>query len=65
MQLLMYEGTTYGVGYNFGQIRRLELTFIKRIASTTRRNSEDADMKNTMYSATFAATKDYNSWCSL
>jgi hypothetical protein len=50
------EGTTYGVGYNFGQFA-LGVDVHKTNRSTTD-GTLDADMKNTMYSATFAATKD-------
>jgi hypothetical protein len=50
------EGTTYGVGYNFGQFA-LGVDVHKTNRSTTNLTL-DADMKNTMYSATFAATKD-------
>ncbi len=50
------EGTTYGVGYNFGQFA-LGVDVHKTNRSTTD-GTADADMKNTMYSATFAATKD-------
>jgi hypothetical protein len=50
------EGTTYGVGYNFGQFA-LGVDVHKTNRSTTT-GTLDADMKNTMYSATFAATKD-------
>jgi len=49
-------GTTYGVGYNFGQFA-LGVDVHKTNRSST--NSTTAvDMKNTMISATFAATKD-------
>jgi len=50
------EGTTYGVGYNFGQFA-LGVDVHKTNRSSTNLTL-DADMKNTMYSATFAATKD-------
>ena len=50
------EGTTYGVGYNFGQFA-LGVDVHKTNRSDTT-GTADADMKNTMYSATFAATKD-------
>jgi hypothetical protein len=50
------EGTTYGVGYNFGQFA-LGVDVHKTNRSNTT-GTADADMKNTMYSATFAATKD-------
>ena len=50
------EGTTYGVGYNFGKFA-LGVDVHKTNRSTTNLTL-DADMKNTMYSATFAATKD-------
>ena len=50
------EGTTYGVGYNFGQFA-LGVDVHKTNRSTTN-GTLDQDMKNTMYSATFAATKD-------
>ena len=50
------EGTTYGVGYNFGQFA-LGVDVHKTNRSTTT-GTVDADMKNTMFSATFAATKD-------
>jgi hypothetical protein len=50
------EGTTYGVGYNFGQFA-LGVDVHKTNRSDTS-GTADADMKNTMYSATFAATKD-------
>ena len=50
------EGTTYGVGYNFGKFA-LGVDVHKTNRSTTT-GTLDADMKNTMYSATFAATKD-------
>ena len=50
------DGTTYGVGYNFGQFA-LGVDVHKTNRSTTD-GTADADMKNTMYSATFAATKD-------
>ena len=50
------DGTTYGVGYNFGQFA-LGVDVHKTNRSTTT-GTLDADMKNTMYSATFAATKD-------
>ena len=50
------EGTTYGVGYNFGQFA-LGVDVHKTNRQTTT-GTLDADMKNTMYSATFAATKD-------
>ena len=50
------EGTTYGVGYNFGQFA-LGVDVHKTNRSTTN-GTADADMKNTMMSATFAATKD-------
>jgi len=50
------EGTTYGVGYNFGQFA-LGVDVHKTNRSNTT-GTLDADMKNTMYSATFAATKD-------
>ena len=49
-------GTTYGVGYNFGQFA-LGVDIHKTNRSTTDATT-DVDMKNTMYSATFAATKD-------
>ena len=49
-------GTTYGVGYNFGQFA-LGVDVHKTNRSTTT-GTVDADMKNTMFSATFAATKD-------
>jgi hypothetical protein len=50
------DGTTYGVGYNFGQF-----ALGVDVHKTNRSNATgtvDADMKNTMFSATFAATKD-------
>ena len=50
------DGTTYGVGYNFGQFA-LGVDVHKTNRSTTN-GTLDADMKNTMFSATFAATKD-------
>ena len=50
------EGTTYGVGYNFGQFA-LGVDVHKTNRSTTTLTA-NADMKNTMFSATFAATKD-------
>ena len=50
------DGTTYGVGYNFGQFA-LGVDVHKTNRSTTT-GTVDADMKNTMFSATFAATKD-------
>jgi len=50
------DGTTYGVGYNFGQFA-LGVDVHKTNRSTTT-GTLDQDMKNTMYSATFAATKD-------
>ena len=50
------DGTTYGVGYNFGQFA-LGVDVHKTNRSTTN-GTVDADMKNTMFSATFAATKD-------
>ena len=50
------EGTTYGVGYNFGQFA-LGVDVHKTNRQTTT-GTLDADMKNTMFSATFAATKD-------
>jgi hypothetical protein len=50
------EGTTYGVGYNFGKFA-LGVDVHKTNRSDTS-GTADADMKNTMYSATFAATKD-------
>ena len=50
------EGTTYGVGYNFGQFA-LGVDVHKTNRSTTT-GTLDVDMKNTMFSATFAATKD-------
>lgn len=50
------EGTTYGAGYNFGQFA-LGVDVHKTNRSDTT-GTADADMKNTMYSATFAATKD-------
>jgi hypothetical protein len=50
------DGTTYGVGYNFGKFA-LGVDVHKTNRSST--NSTTAvDMKNTMISATFAATKD-------
>lgn len=49
-------GTTYGVGYNFGQFA-LGVDVHKTNRSTTT-GTLDSDMKNTMFSATFAATKD-------
>jgi D-Tyr-tRNAtyr deacylase len=50
------EGTTYGVGYNFGQFALgVDVHKMNRSDAT---GTADADMKNTMYSATFAATKD-------
>jgi hypothetical protein len=50
------EGTTYGVGYNFGQFALgVDVHKTNRSTSTL---LADADMKNTMMSATFAATKD-------
>ena len=49
-------GTTYGVGYNFGQFA-LGVDVHKTNRQTTT-GTLDADMKNTMFSATFAATKD-------
>jgi hypothetical protein len=50
------DGTTYGVGYNFGKFA-LGVDVHKTNRSTTT-GTVDADMKNTMFSATFAATKD-------
>jgi hypothetical protein len=50
------DGTTYGVGYNFGQFA-LGVDVHKTNRSNTT-GTVDADMKNTMFSATFAATKD-------
>ena len=50
------EGTTYGVGYNFGQFA-LGVDVHKTNRSTTT-GTVDSDMKNTMFSATFAATKE-------
>ena len=50
------QGTTYGVGYNFGQFA-LGVDVHKTNRSTTT-GTLDSDMKNTMFSATFAATKD-------
>ena len=50
------DGTTYGVGYNFGQFA-LGVDVHKTNRSTTT-GTIDADMKNTMFSATFAATKE-------
>jgi hypothetical protein len=50
------EGTTYGVGYNFGQFA-LGVDVHKTNRSTTD-GTAAVDMKNTMMSATFAATKD-------
>ena len=50
------EGTTYGVGYNFGKFA-LGVDVHKTNRQTTT-GTLDADMKNTMFSATFAATKD-------
>jgi hypothetical protein len=50
------EGTTYGVGYNFGQFA-LGVDVHKTNRSSTD-SVADVDMKNTMMSATFAATKD-------
>jgi hypothetical protein len=49
-------GTTYGVGYNFGQFA-LGVDVHKTNRSTTN-GTLDVDMKNTMFSATFAATKE-------
>jgi hypothetical protein len=49
-------GTTYGVGYNFGQFA-LGVDVHKTNRATTN-GTLDVDMKNTMFSATFAATKD-------
>jgi hypothetical protein len=49
-------GSTYGVGYNFGQFA-LGVDVHKTNRSTTN-GTVDSDMKNTMFSATFAATKD-------
>lgn len=49
-------GTTYGVGYNFGQIAiGADVHKTNRVATNT---TTDVDMKNIMYSATFAATKE-------
>ena len=50
------DGTTYGVGYNFGQFA-LGVDVHKTNRSTTN-GTVDSDMKNTMFSATFAATKE-------
>ena len=50
------EGTTYGVGYNFGQFA-LGVDVHKTNRSTST-GTADIDMKNVMYSATFAASKD-------
>jgi hypothetical protein len=50
------EGTTYGVGYNFGKFA-LGVDVHKTNRQTTT-GTLDADMKNTMFSATVAATKD-------
>ena len=50
------EGTTYGVGYNFGQF-----ALGVDVHKTNRKVKTDtvvSDMKNTMLSGTFAATKD-------
>ena len=50
------EGTTYGIGYNFGQFA-IGADVHKTNRSTTN-GTADVDMKNTMLSATYAATKD-------
>lgn len=50
------EGTTYGLGYNFGQFA-IGADVHKTNRSTTN-GTTDVDMKNTMFSATYAATKD-------
>jgi hypothetical protein len=50
------EGTTYGVGYNFGKFA-VGVDVHKTNRSNTT-GTADADMKNTMFSATFAATKE-------
>ena len=50
------DGSTYGVGYNFGQIA-LGVDVHKTNRSSTNVTTS-VDMKNTMFSATFAATKD-------
>ena len=50
------EGTTYGVGYNFGQIAIG--ADVHKTNRTTTTGTASVDMKNTMLSATFAATKD-------
>ena len=50
------EGTTYGVGYNFGQFALgVDVHKTNRKVKT---DIVDSDMKNTMISGTFAATKD-------
>jgi hypothetical protein len=50
------EGTTYGVGYNFGQFALgVDVHKTNRKVKT---DVVDSDMKNTMLSGTFAATKD-------
>ena len=50
------DGTTYGVGYNFGQVAiGADVHKTNRSTST---GTTNVDMKNIMYSATFAATKE-------
>ena len=50
------EGTTYGIGYNFGQVAiGADIHKTNRSATNT---TTDVDMKNLMYSATYAATKE-------
>jgi len=50
------EGTTYGVGYNFGQFALgVDVHKTNRKVKT---DTVDSDMKNTMLSGTFAATKE-------